>query len=136
MLHEVAASNKTGEKMLSSKTIASIKAMLAPAAAVGAINPAELDQLLQIAEAQTAEPAKEAERYLTINEAAALLRRHRKTIHDWIAQGLLVFVRPGGKAVLIPQSSIDALLKNGTGKPLGYRVGRLPKAQQTAEVIA
>lgn len=119
--------------MVSKKTLASIKAMLAPAAAVGAINPAELDQLLQIAEAQTAEPTKEPEKYLTINEAASLLRRHRKTIHDWIIQGLLVSIRPGGKAVLIPQSSIDALLKNGTNKPLAYRVGRQAKEARAGE---
>lgn len=107
--------------------------MLAPAANAGVINPAELDQLLQIAETQAAEPTKEPERYLTIAETAALLRRHRKTIHDWITQGRLVSIRPGGKAVLIPQSSIDALLKNGTGKPLAYRVGRQAKE---ARVIA
>ena len=114
--------------MISKSTLKTIKAMLAPAVDAGVIDKVELYHLFQIAKTQTAEP----EKYLTIAETAALLRRHRKTIHDWITQGLLVSIRPGGKAVLIPQSSIDALLKNGTGKPLAYRVGRQAKEVKPA----
>ena len=49
--------------------------------------------------------------YLTIKEAATLLRVQRDTIARWCKDGRLVSSRPGGGKVLIARASIDALGK-------------------------
>jgi len=51
-----------------------------------------------------------SERYYTIKEAAALLRRHWRTVWRWTLEGKISYhqIRPGHK-ILIPEREINRL---------------------------
>jgi excisionase family DNA binding protein len=49
-------------------------------------------------------------RWLTVAEVAELLRRSARTIRRWCDTGFLVGAQHVGRAWLIPESAVDALL--------------------------
>lgn len=59
---------------------------------------------------------KMAERMYTLEQAAAWLGFHRKTVRQWINSGELVASRPGKKYV-IRQSDLDDFLRRKQIKP-------------------
>jgi excisionase family DNA binding protein len=55
----------------------------------------------------------DGKRYLTIREAAVLLRRCRLTVWRWTVDGKIEFHQPGpGSKILIPEHAINSRIKN------------------------
>jgi excisionase family DNA binding protein len=54
--------------------------------------------------------SKNIERYFTIKEAAALLRRHPRTVWRWTLENKIAFHQPTvGCKILIPEREINRL---------------------------
>ena len=96
--------------MVSRRTIETVKTVMAPMVEAGAVNKAELDELLG---------GRKAESFLTAREAAERLKVTIKTIRLYVKAGRLRQSRIGRRAVRIPESSVSALL-NGEGKEERY----------------
>lgn len=54
-----------------------------------------------------------SEKYLTVNDAAEILHKHRRTIYFYIRSGQLKAIKPGGKNYLIYESDLNEFIKSG-----------------------
>ena len=65
------------------------------------------------------DPLKEqAESYVTISEAAELLRVSRRTVFRWMARGKVNVFHPSGGTARIPRSELKRFIEENTGTHL------------------
>lgn len=118
--------------MVSQNTLQTVKHLLEPAASAGVIPPNELKELLALGkgEPKTNGQAKPQRELLTLQEVAAILKVHVKTVHDYIKAGRLEKIKLGRHASRIPTSSLDAFLAESkalpcsTGETPSFTAGR------------
>jgi excisionase family DNA binding protein len=60
----------------------------------------------------------QAESYVTISEAAELLRVSRRTVFRWMARGKVNVFRPSGGTTRIPRSELKRFIEENTGTHL------------------
>ena len=114
--------------MVSQNTLQTVRHLLEPAASAGVIPPNELKELLALGKGVPTpnEQTKPRRELLTLQEVAAILKVHVKTIHDYIKVGRLEKIKLGRHASRIPASSLDTFLAES--KVLPCSTGETPSS--------
>jgi excisionase family DNA binding protein len=58
---------------------------------------------------------------LRVSQFAESGNIRESTVRAWLLQGRISFVRLGGRAIRIPKSELDRLIREGTVPVLGHR---------------